>query len=66
MKMFCESHSLYLPGSWTVDNYKDQAEFVEHLEHGMFVDVLRSECLYEDPHGVVCLMESDNADQGFS
>ena len=29
MKMFCESHLLYLPGSWTVDNYKERLEAME-------------------------------------
>ena len=29
MKMFCESHSVYLPGSWTVDNYKERLEAME-------------------------------------
>ena len=29
MKMFSESHLLYLPGSWTVDNYKERLEAMD-------------------------------------
>ena len=36
----------------------------DHLQHGMFVNLLRHEALDEDPEGVAAIVQSYNLDQG--